>query len=155
MNGNLDVDTARHGWPSGTLARAVAVAIAVVVVGVNLLLPAVGSASQRGAAPQAPAARPAAGDAVPAGDAVKGKQTFARVGCYQCHGREAQGSPTTGPRLGPSPLPFRAFDQYVRSPRGQMPPYTRTILPDQDLADIYAFARAQPPAAVVDRTLLP
>jgi cytochrome c553 len=125
--------------------------------------PMAGWAAQRDAgaqtAAQAPAPPPAAAaqtvDPAPTGDRVKGKETFAKVGCYQCHGREAQGSPTTGPRLGPNPMPFRAFAQYVRTPRGQMPPYTSIILPDQDLADMYAFVRAQPPAAKVDRTLLP
>ena len=76
--------------------------------------------------------------------ADRGRQTFVRVGCYQCHGREAQGA-STGPRLGPNPLPIAAFTRAVRTPR-EMPPYSTKILSDSELADVYAFvaARARP-----------
>ena len=70
-----------------------------------------------------------------------------KVGCAQCHGREAQGSPTTGPRLGPNGLPYQAFARYVRAPRLQMPPYTEKVLSDADLADLYAFVQSRPKAA--------
>jgi ubiquinol-cytochrome c reductase cytochrome c subunit len=75
----------------------------------------------------------------------RGKATFMRVGCYQCHGREAQGA-STGPRLGPNPLPLAPFTRAVRTPRNDMPPYSAKILSDADLADVYAFvaARARP-----------
>ena len=91
----------------------------------------------------------------PAGDAEKGKRIYVIVGCYQCHGREGQGSAATGPRLGPKPIPFSVFSQYVRQPTGQMPPYTSKVLPEADLADIYAFLKALPaPKAVGDIPLL-
>jgi len=77
------------------------------------------------------------------GDVDRGKQTFMRVGCYQCHGREAQGA-STGPRLGPNPLPLAAFTRAVRTPRNDMPPYSARILSDADLADVYAFVAARP-----------
>jgi|RhiMetdeSRZDD1v2_1073273.scaffolds.fasta_scaffold539279_2 mono/diheme cytochrome c family protein len=83
----------------------------------------------------------------PAGSVEKGRLGFVRVGCAQCHGREAQGSPTTGPRLGPNGLPYSAFARYVREPRLQMPPYTEKILPDMELADLYAFVQSRPKAA--------
>ncbi len=89
------------------------------------------------------------------GDAQKGKRIYAVDGCYQCHGREGQGSAATGPRLGPKPIPFSVFSQYVRQPTGQMPPYTTKVLSDAELADIYAFLRALPAArAVKDIPLL-
>ena len=77
----------------------------------------------------------------------KGRLGFVKVGCAQCHGREAQGSPTTGPRLGPNGLPYQAFARYVRAPRLQMPPYTEKVLSDADLADLYAFVQSRPKAA--------
>ena len=78
------------------------------------------------------------------GDAVeRGKQTFMRVGCYQCHGREAQGA-STGPRLGPNPLPLAAFTRAIRTPRNEMPPYSVKLLADGELADVYAFVAARP-----------
>jgi ubiquinol-cytochrome c reductase cytochrome c subunit len=73
----------------------------------------------------------------------RGRQTFMRVGCYQCHGREAQGA-STGPRLGPDPLPLPAFTRAVRTPRNDMPPYSTKILSDAELADVYAFVTARP-----------
>lgn len=93
------------------------------------------------------AARPAAQAAL-AGNAVRGREVYMKVGCYQCHGREGQGSPTTGPRLGPAPSPLAAFARYTRMPRGEMPPYTEKVLSDQDMADMHAFleGRPQPPA---------
>lgn len=77
------------------------------------------------------------------GDADGGKQTFTRVGCYQCHGREAQGA-STGPRLGPDPIPLASFTRAVRTPRADMPPYTVKVLSDAELADLYAFVAARP-----------
>lgn len=81
-----------------------------------------------------------------AGNIEKGRLGFVKTGCAQCHGREAQGSPTTGPRLGPNGLPYAAFARYVRAPRLQMPPYTEKILSDADLADLYAFVQSRPKA---------
>jgi len=80
----------------------------------------------------------------PAGDAKNGKKLFAADGCYQCHGFEAQGATPTGPRLGPRPIAFAQFQKYVRSPTGQMPPYTVKSIPEKDLADIYAFLQSIP-----------
>ena len=91
--------------------------------------------------------------AAPAGDAEKGKTLFVKDGCYECHGREAQGSPATGPKLGPNPLPFAAFSKYVRTPIGQMPPYKSAIVSDEDLANIYAFVRTRPSPADIGAIL--
>jgi ubiquinol-cytochrome c reductase cytochrome c subunit len=80
----------------------------------------------------------------PADDAVeRGKHMFMKIGCYQCHGREAQGA-STGPRLGPNPLPLPAFARAIRTPRNDMPPYSMRILSDGELADLYAFVAARP-----------
>ena len=99
------------------------------------------------AAQSSPAPAPATPAAAPAGSAEKGRLTFARVGCFQCHGGEAQGAPTTGPRLGPGGLPYLSFSRYVRAPRQQMPPYTEKILTNAELADIYAFVQSRPKAS--------
>lgn len=88
-------------------------------------------------------------DNAPAGNAKNGKAVYTADGCYECHGREAQGGAGTGPKLGPSPIPYSVFAFQVRSPRDQMPPYTNKVLPDAELADIYAFVQSvpQPPKA--------
>ena len=71
-------------------------------------------------------------------------------GCYACHGREGQGSPTTGPRLGPNPVPLATFTAYVRAPRGQMPPYTGKVVSDAALADMVAFLQSRPAPVSID-----
>src|SRR5690242_9706154 len=86
-------------------------------------------------------------DQTPAGNAENGKKLFARFGCYECHGREAQGGGLNGPRLAPNPVPLSVLQSYVRQPQGEMPPYTDKVVSDKDLADIYAFLQfqSQPP----------
>jgi mono/diheme cytochrome c family protein len=85
----------------------------------------------------------------PAGNAENGKKIFNKNGCYECHGREGQGSTMTGPRIAPDPIAFDVLSRYVRKPTGEMPPYTAKVVSDQELADIYAFlqSRPHPPAA--------
>jgi len=84
----------------------------------------------------------------PAGNAQNGKKIYTSHGCYQCHGLQALGG-SAGSRLGPQPIPFSAFVMYVRTPTGQMPPYTSKLVSDAELADIYAFLASlpQPPPA--------
>jgi mono/diheme cytochrome c family protein len=86
----------------------------------------------------------------PAGNAQHGKTVYTVVGCYECHGRDAQSGGRTGPKLGPNPLPFAAFSHQVRTPRNDMPPYTAKVLSDADLADIYAFIQSLPQPPKVD-----
>ena len=87
--------------------------------------------------------------AAPAGNAENGQKLFTKYGCYECHGREGQGAPGTGPRLGPSPLPMAGFLRAVRAPRDQMPPYTAKVVTDQELTDIRAFLTMRPAPASV------
>ncbi len=82
--------------------------------------------------------------ATSAGNAEHGKELYTSYGCYECHGREAQGSRFSGPRLGPDPMEFSALARYIRQPVGQMPPYTKKVVSDADLADIYAFLKSLP-----------
>ena len=89
-------------------------------------------------------AQTAAPAAAPAGNAETGKKLWASIGCYQCHGFEAQGSSASGPRLGPKPIAWAAFTRYVRRPTNQMPPYTDKVVTDADLGHIYAFLQARP-----------
>jgi mono/diheme cytochrome c family protein len=77
-------------------------------------------------------------------NADNGRKLFVSAGCYECHGREAQGGDRTGPRLGPNPIPFTAFVKQCREPVSQMPPYTSKVLSDTDLSDIYAFLQGLP-----------
>src|ERR1041385_5912394 len=85
----------------------------------------------------------------PSGNAENGRKLFAADGCYQCHGYVGQGSVTAGGvRIAPTPIAYAAFEKYLRAPTGEMPPYGPKILPDQQLADIYAYLQSipRPPA---------
>jgi ubiquinol-cytochrome c reductase cytochrome c subunit len=73
-----------------------------------------------------------------AGDAAKGKATFVRVGCFECHGHQGQGG-VAGLKLAPDPLVA-----FVRSSSGPMPPYSAKILSDDELGDIYAYLESIP-----------
>jgi mono/diheme cytochrome c family protein len=86
-----------------------------------------------------PAFAQQAGQASAAGDAKQGEKLYMTVGCQECHGRVAQGSVFSGPRLAPGPVPFQAFVHQLRQPQSQMPPYEPVVLSDKDAADIYAF----------------
>ena len=96
------------------------------------------------------ASAPPKADNAPTGNAKNGKAIYTTAGCYECHGREAQGGAGTGPKLGPAPIPYAAFVFQVRTPRDQMPPYTSKVLSDAELADIYAFVQAAPQPPKVD-----
>jgi mono/diheme cytochrome c family protein len=84
-----------------------------------------------------------------------GKTLFeTKYRCYTCHGFSGQNGP--GARLVPMKLTKDAFFALVRHPRdprpgsspsGQqdrMPPYSAKVLPDSQLADIYAYIKMLP-----------
>jgi mono/diheme cytochrome c family protein len=79
-----------------------------------------------------------------AGNIQNGKKLYISYGCFECHGRQAEGTSVGGPRLGPNPISFPAFSKYIRQPTGQMPPFTLKVTSDADLADIYAFLQSLP-----------
>jgi len=88
----------------------------------------------------------------PAGTAAKGKTLFVERACWQCHGLAAQGGGAAGPRLAGRVAPWPAFSRYVRRPTEEMIPFTVKVLPDPELADIYAWLRsipAPPPVASI------
>jgi mono/diheme cytochrome c family protein len=91
----------------------------------------------------------AAQSSPPPGSAPRGKRIYVSYGCYQCHNYAANGG-TAGARLAPNPLAFEKFARYVRKPDGEMPPYTRKVASDADLADIYAFLLTIPPPPPAD-----
>ena len=75
----------------------------------------------------------------------KGKVAYVKNGCWQCHGFVGQGG-AAGPKLAPDPRPLDVLSIFVRNSAGAMPPYTATILSDQDLADIHAYLKSIPKA---------
>jgi mono/diheme cytochrome c family protein len=92
-----------------------------------------------------------------AASAENGKSAFVKYACWQCHGFEGQGSITTsgGRVIADTKLTVDTFAAYVRKPTGGMPPFSAAMLPDADLADIYAYLQARPkPQAGKDIPLL-
>ena len=86
----------------------------------------------------------------PRGSAENGKTLFMKFGCYECHGREGQGSTATGPRLNQNPITYTRFVNYIRKPSGEMPPYTAKVVSDQQAADLFAFMQSLPKPPAVD-----
>ena len=78
------------------------------------------------------------------GNAARGKQLYLATGCYQCHGTRGEGGGNAGPRLAPTPIPFEGLVLQLRHPRARMPIYTAVVMPDTDVADIYAYLLSVP-----------
>ena len=87
-------------------------------------------------------------DALPSGDAAKGKKIFLTIGCFTCHGRSGQGGAYNGPApiLAHTMLPFDGFKGQIRNPADDMPAFSNAVLSDQEIADIYAFVESLPGA---------
>jgi mono/diheme cytochrome c family protein len=85
----------------------------------------------------------------PAGEASRGKDLYdKKYLCSACHGFSGQNG--VGARLVPMKLTQAAFMAYVRHPHDTptgMPPYTTKVMPDQELADIYAYIKSLPDSA--------
>jgi mono/diheme cytochrome c family protein len=66
--------------------------------------------------------------------------------CLACHGSRGQGLAQMGsPRIGPPSLRFPDFAQFVRHPKGAMPPFPPEELSDADLNKIYRYLKSIPP----------
>ena len=80
----------------------------------------------------------------------RGKQLYMSTGCYQCHGTTGEGGGNAGPRVAPSPMPYEGFLMQLRKPRARMPFYTDVVMPDKDVADIYAYLLSIPKGKTAD-----
>ena len=81
--------------------------------------------------------------AAPAGNIENGKKQFKTHGCANCHSYSGQGG--AGARLAQNPITFQAFVNYVRRPKGSMPPFGNQVT-EAELTDIYAFLKSVPPS---------
>src|SRR5262245_52483744 len=73
-------------------------------------------------------------------DIARGKQLYMTTGCDQCHGTRGQGG--AGPRLAPGPIPYEGVVMQLRKPRIRMPLYSAVVMPDSDVAAIYAYLQS-------------
>jgi ubiquinol-cytochrome c reductase cytochrome c subunit len=84
------------------------------------------------------------------GSAATGAKLYVDRACWQCHGLAAQGGGIAGPRLAGRVQSWPAFAAYVRRPAEEMIPFTSKVLPDGELADIFAWLRSLPPPPAVE-----
>jgi len=89
---------------------------------------------------------PARAQDAPAGDAANGKRVYLAAGCMYCHGRAGQGGAMNypAPPLAKTEVPFDGFKGVLRQSLRDMPAYIEAVLPDKDVADIYAFLQTLP-----------
>ncbi len=107
------------------------------------------------AAAAAATVAPAQAQDAPAGSADRGYRIYIQQMCHSCHGTVGHGGGVAGPRIAPNPFPWGAFAHQVRAPRQAMVPYSSKVLPDQDLADVYAYiVSIKPGPAAKDIPLL-
>ena len=81
---------------------------------------------------------------------ARGRDTFMRVGCYECHGTVGQGG-SAGLKLAPEPLPVEALTQFLRGTTGAMPAYSEKVLSDAQVADIHAYLASIPAPPPIDK----
>lgn len=83
---------------------------------------------------------------VPAGNAANGKRLYLALDCFTCHGSSGQGGAFNGPApsLAKTEMPFDGFAAQMRDPANDMPAYSKALLSDQDIADIYAYVESLP-----------
>ena len=89
---------------------------------------------------------PALAQDAPPGDAANGKRVYLASGCMYCHGRAGQGGAMNypAPPLAKTEVPFDGFKGVLRQSLRDMPAYIEAVLPDKDVADIYAFVQSLP-----------
>jgi len=82
----------------------------------------------------------------PPGDTINGKRVYLNDNCFTCHGRAGQGGAYNGPApaLAKTAMPFEGFLGQIRNPSNDMPAYTAQVMPDQAVADIYAYMQSLP-----------
>jgi mono/diheme cytochrome c family protein len=79
-------------------------------------------------------------------DLKSGEAAYRGKLCYMCHGNDGEGG--FGPDLaGGRGLTLEQFRHTIRNPWGVMLAYTEQQLPDQKVADIYAFMQSKPKVA--------
>ena len=76
------------------------------------------------------------------GDAERGREVFFANGCTVCHGDQGEGG--IGPTLPQSRLDPEQLVAQARRPRGVMPRYDVSVIPDEHLADVLAWLHTLP-----------
>lgn len=72
-----------------------------------------------------------------------GQRLFYEVGCFYCHGIQAEGD--VGPQIARTELSLDLVIQQVYQPVGDMPPFSSATVSESDLAAIYAYLQSLQP----------
>jgi mono/diheme cytochrome c family protein len=82
----------------------------------------------------------------PPGNAAEGRRIYLATGCFTCHGRSGQAGALNGPApiLAKTAMPWEGFVNQLRHPINEMPAYAETVMPEKQIADIYAFLQSLP-----------
>lgn len=75
-------------------------------------------------------------------DAARGQELFFTNGCNVCHGDVGQGG--IGPVIAQTPIGLAGEIEQYRNPRNAMPAFPADLIPDQDVAHIYAWLQTLP-----------
>ena len=78
----------------------------------------------------------------PQGNPVNGQQLFFTNGCNVCHGDQGEGG--IGLTIAGTALTLEEVISQYRDPRDQMPAFTPDVIPDEDIADTYAWLQTLP-----------
>jgi len=78
----------------------------------------------------------------PGGNPVAGQELFFANGCNACHGDQGLGS--IGPEIASTSLSLEEVISQYRNPRNQMPAFPADRVPDEQVADIYAWLQTLP-----------
>ena len=100
-----------------------------IILGLTMVLSASAPGSGHAAEPPDESAR------------TEGRTLFDSFGCYQCHGHYGQGG-VAGPKLAPMTHSFEVFSVLVRTPPRNMPPYTETVLTEEQLRMIHGYLQS-------------
>ena len=76
------------------------------------------------------------------GDPRRGQQLFFINGCNVCHGDQGEGG--IGLPIAGTALPLEEVISQYRNPRDQMPVFPPDVIPDEDIADTYAWLQTLP-----------
>jgi len=82
------------------------------------------------------------GLAATTGDPTHGQQVFFQNGCNVCHGDTGQGG--IGPTIAQTGFTVDQVLIQYRSPRGFMPAFPESVIPDSDVANVHAWLQTLP-----------
>ena len=92
--------------------------------------------------PPAPPEEEEAPPLAAAPDPTRGQQVFFQNGCNVCHGDTGEGG--IGPTIAQTGFSVAQVLEQYRNPRGFMPAFAASVIPDEDVASVHAWLQTLP-----------